>query len=209
MKSKIFFIVVIATAHMICLAKASKAHDANYWVNYGNKWAQWGSSWAPDCDMPDDISDGTADNSTFGTSFEDADSNMVNGCSSFEDKDIKKELTVNGAVSFDTVKAHKEVTVHGSASATDSTFKNVTVFGYLNAQNSTFSNVALHTTESQLDDCSMVDLMVKSKDKTPKIKLKNTTIKGDVEFKGKAGKLVLSGKSSIKGNVINGQIIKK
>ena len=201
MKNKVLMIV-LALAGVICFAKTSKKNDDNCWVNYGNQWAQWGASWANGVPRAND-------GSFAGISTEDADSSMVSGVGLFENKEIKKELTVQGSGNFNKVKAHKKVTVYGAATAHDSTFKDVTVHGYLTATDSTFADVMLYTTKGDFDNCTIADLTVESKSKKPTIKLIDTTIKGDVVFKGKKGKLVLSGNSSIKGTVTNGQIIKK
>lgn len=196
-------LVIAVMMGISCSAKSSKKKNDNYWTNYGNQWAQWGASWAhgvPTTQVPSGVA---------GVALEGEDSSSVSGYGSFENKEIKKELTIYGSGNFKKVNAHKKVTVHGAATVHDSTFKDIIVYGYLNGVGSTFADVMLYSNKSDFDDCTIASLTVESKNKKPTIKLTDTIIKGDVEFKGKKGKIVLKGTAKIQGNIINGTVIKK
>jgi hypothetical protein len=161
-------------------------------ISYAENWTQWGSSWARFAPGPGPVS---------------TDTKSVEGLGFFKDEEIKQELVGYGPGTFYKVKAHKDVTIYGAASTSDATFKNLTVYGTVNADTTTFAKVILYTTESSFDKCTLSSLRVESKQK-PVIKLVNTTINGNVKFNGKKGKLKLSGNSTIKGTVENGEIIK-
>lgn len=194
MKIKLFL-----TLFLISIAIYTQ-NNTSGWIKHGNQWAEWGRSWS----VP-------SHHNAVGFSCEDTKTQTINGCGFFKDQTIEKTLTVNGTASFDHVKTDQAVTVRGTATAKNSTLKNITVYGYLETYDTALAHVTLYTSEAMLQDSTITGNIVvhnKQENKLPKIELIDTKVLGNVEFKGKTGRVILSGNSTIAGKIINGQSIK-
>lgn len=180
--NQIFFVFFVLCLSNNCFAFTS-------WAEYGQQWAQWWPQWDTSSIQPRHITYGSA---------------------SFKHKTVEKELTIHGTLTLNDVLAKKLITVNGTAIVSDSKLKSITVCGCLNAKNSSFTDVKLYTTECDMQSSTASQITVDSKNQTkaPVIRLVDSTIHGDITFKDQQGTVIVSGKTVITGEIINGQLLK-
>ncbi len=138
--------------------------------------------------------------------------------------DLKKsnieKLYIYGSAEIDTTTIDK-LYVYGSAEIENSTIhKRTKLYGSLKAKNSTFDVIKIKGKKATFSDCKTKTINVsknteftlfgKSKKKKKQtIKLKNTTVNGDIIFTEEKGTVILEGNSKVTGNVTGGVIENK
>jgi len=147
----------------------------------------------------------------------------VNGTVNLTDVTIAKKLTVNGSVSAEksTIQkltangtvhlGHSTITrlskINGRLYAHHAIFKDLsTINGRLDANHATFDRIKINAKIINLTDSKTKKITVVKPNKPVQqvITLHNTSVDGDIVFKGGNGKVILRGTSKVAGNIIGG-----
>lgn len=216
------------------IIRSTPDQSNNHWQNYGDNWSSWAETWSSGWSQDDKhatnlTSDADSKEELSSDLVVDNESVTLFGSKEMTRKQIKKNLTIYGAAiltdihvgdvstSYGRLKAHESVfnqlDAHGCTSLSKCiVHDNAKIYGLLDAHVCTFeSALTVWATGIMLTDCKILGDVIVKRDKGTKkqrIELVDTTIEGSITFEKNKGLVILKGRSSIKGDIIGGTIIR-
>lgn len=152
------------------------------------------------------------------------------GTARLENSTFKKSLSCSGSLIVTSCTFHEDVKVSGSLKATQSSFnddvkvsgsvvlddcdckKDLSIDGTLHTIHSKLNNLSISTTELTLDTSTINNIKIRKSGSgliDQHLYLNNSTVKGDISFESRKGKIHLKGNTQITGKVKGGVIVKE